>query len=360
MFTKWVLPLIAVLAFGFAVRHVVNAEARKPAPPPPVEPSRSPFQGTVAATGLVEARTENISIGAPTGGLVWEVFVKVGQQVKAGDPLFRLDDRQRKAELESRKATLESAKAKLVKLEKQPRPEEVPPLEAKFREAEANVASDLDLVKRARELRQKNAIAEEELTVREQTYAVAEQQRLKAKADLDLLKAGAWEPDLRMARAEVAVAAASLQETQTELERLLVTASVDGEVMQVNVRVGEYVGAPIGITPSTALVWLGDLKHIHLRVDIDEHDIGRFRDDATAYAMVRGNPTLKFPIKFVRYEPFVIPKKSLTGDTSERVDTRVLQVIFRIDRSEASPRLFVGQQMDVFIEAAGEKREPSR
>ena len=356
MFTKWALPLIAVLAFSFAVRHVVTAEARKPVPPPPVEPARSPFQGTVAATGLVEARTENISIGTATAGLVQDIYVKVGDRVKAGDPLFRIDERAKKAELESRKAALESAQAKLVKLEKQPRPEEVPPLEAKFREAEANVVSDLDLMKRARLLIDKKAISEEEMVVRDQTYAVAVAQHAKAKADLELLKAGTWEPDLRMARAEVAVAKAALVETQTALDILLVTAPVDGDVMQVNLRLGEYVGIPFGAATTTALVWLGDIQHLHLRVDIDEHDIGRFRDDATAYAMVRGNAALKHPIKFVRYEPFVIPKKSLTGDTSERVDTRVLQVIFRIDRSEASPRLFVGQQMDVFIEAAGEKR----
>jgi multidrug efflux pump subunit AcrA (membrane-fusion protein) len=356
MFVKYLLPIVAVLAFSFALRHVVVAESRKPVPPPPVEPARSPFQGTVAATGLVEARSENISIGSPTSGIVEEVFVKVGQTVKAGDPLFRLDDRQRKAELLSRQAALDSAKAKLAKLERQPRPEEVPPLEAKLREAEANRISNLDLVKRARELRQRNAIADEELTVREQSYAVAAEQQIKAKADLDLLKAGAWEPDLRMARVDVAVAEAALKETQTELDRLLVTASVDGDVMQVNVRPGEFVGTPIGATPTTALVWLGDLRHLHLRVDIDEHDIGRFRPEAAAFAQVRGNTAQKFAIRFNCYEPFVIPKKSLTGDTSERVDTRVLQVIFAIDRSEASPRLFVGQQMDVFIEAADGKK----
>lgn len=310
MFVKYLLPIVAVLAFSFALRHVVVAESRKPVPPPPVEPARSPFQGTVAATGLVEARSENISIGSPTSGIVEEVFVKVGQTVKAGDPLFRLDDRQRKAELLSRQAALDSAKAKLAKLERQPRPEEVPPLEAKLREAEANRISNLDLVKRARELRQRNAIADEELTVREQSYAVAAEQQIKAKADLDLLKAGAWEPDLRMARVDVAVAEAALKETQTELDRLLVTASVDGDVMQVNVRPGEFVGTPIGATPTTALVWLGDIQQLHLRVDIDEHDIFRFRPEATAYAMVRGNSAQKYPIRFVRYEPFVIPKKS--------------------------------------------------
>jgi multidrug efflux pump subunit AcrA (membrane-fusion protein) len=310
MFVKYGLPIVAVLAFGFAVRHVVVAESRKPVPPPPVEPARSPFQGTVAATGLVEARTENISVGTATAGLVQDIYVKVGDRVKAGDPLFRIDERPKKAELESRKAALESAQAKLAKLEKMPRPEEVPPLEAKFKEAEANLVSDLDLMKRAKSLFEKKAISEEEMVVRDQSYAVAVAQHAKAKADLNLLKAGAWEPDLRMARAEVAVARAALVETQTALGILLVTAPVDGDVMQVNFRLGEFVGVPFGTAPTTALVWLGDIQQLHLRVDIDEHDIFRFRPEATAYAMVRGNSAQKYPIRFVRYEPFVIPKKS--------------------------------------------------
>ena len=54
-------------------------------------------------------------------------------------------------------------------------------------------------------------------------------------------------------------------------------------------------------------------------------------------------------MSFVRFEPFVLPKKSLTGDSTERVDTRVLQVIYRVDSDALA--LFVGQQMDVFIEA---------
>jgi hypothetical protein len=50
-------------------------------------------------------------------------------------------------------------------------------------------------------------------------------------------------------------------------------------------------------------------------------------------------------------EPFVIPKKSLTGDTTERIDTRVLQVIYEVDTAGRAP-LFVGQQVEVFIDAA--------
>ena len=74
------------------------------------------------------------------------------------------------------------------------------------------------------------------------------------------------------------------------------------------------------------------------------------RHGSPAVGHVRGNPDFKSPLRFVRFEPFVVPKRSLTGDTTERVDTRVLQVIYRVDRNDVP--LFVGQQLDVFIEAA--------
>jgi hypothetical protein len=115
-------------------------------------------------------------------------------------------------------------------------------------------------------------------------------------------------------------------------------------VLQVNVREGEFVGAP----PSQALVVLGDChKRVHVRVDIDEHDIPRFKKEAPAQASLRGTPQVKYPLKYLRVEPYVIPKKSLTGDNTERVDTRVLQVIYELDTTDRP--IYVGQQLDVFI-----------
>jgi HlyD family secretion protein len=84
-------------------------------------------------------------------------------------------------------------------------------------------------------------------------------------------------------------------------------------------------------------------------VDIDENDAWRVRQDAPAVATVRGNRDLKTNLRFVRIEPYVVPKKSLTGESTERVDTRVLQVLYSFDKG-ALP-VYVGQQMDVFIEA---------
>jgi HlyD family secretion protein len=94
---------------------------------------------------------------------------------------------------------------------------------------------------------------------------------------------------------------------------------------------------------------LGDTKFLHLRVDIDENDAWRVRPGASALAFIRGNPDLNAPLQFERFEPYVIPKVSLTGQSTERTDTRVLQVIYSFD--PAALPVYVGQQMDIVIQA---------
>jgi multidrug resistance efflux pump len=175
---------------------------------------------------------------------------------------------------------------------------------------------------------------------------VAKAQLDKAVADLALLKAGAWEPDVKIAEAAVLQAQSQLEQAQTELERYTVTSPVDGEALKVDVRPGEYAAAP----SSKALIVLGSMKVLHVRVDIDEHDIPRFQPGAPAVAKLRGNPHMELTLTFVRVEPYVVPKKSLTGDNTERVDTRVLQVIYAID--QAKYPVYAGQQLDVFIQTA--------
>src|SRR5262249_59037986 len=93
MFRKFLLPMMAFGLLGFAVVHVARGQPAKPHVPPPIPPATKPFARTVAGAGIVEAQTENISIGSALPGIVTDVYVKVGQPVKAGDKLFRLDER---------------------------------------------------------------------------------------------------------------------------------------------------------------------------------------------------------------------------------------------------------------------------
>ena len=131
-------------------------------------------------------------------------------------------------------------------------------------------------------------------------------------------------------------------------------APFSGEVLQVKIHAGEYAPAAVTATP---LVLLGGSRPLHVRVDVDEHEAWRVKAEASATAHVRGDARLKTPLRFVRFEPFVVPKKSLTGDSTERVDTRVLQIIYRVERDDLP--LFVGQQLDVFIDG-GVKTVASR
>jgi multidrug resistance efflux pump len=271
--------------------------------------------------------------------------------VKKGDPLFLVDNRQLLATLKYNDANLQAQRAQLDKLDAQPRPEEVPPSEAKVQVSEANLALQRDLAERARRLGPTGAIADEEYRQRFLATAVARQQLLQAQAEDALLKAGAWKRDKDIAKASVALAEAQVVQTKTDLDRLLVRAPRDGVILQVNVREGEYVGTP----PGQALMVLGAIdQKVHVRVDVDEHDIPRFVKGASATASPRGHPQISYPLTFERVEPYVVPKKSLTGDNTERVDTRVLQVIYALETKDRP--VYVGQQMDVFIDAPPQQR----
>jgi multidrug resistance efflux pump len=345
MLTKYGLPVAALALLIFAIMHVLGAQKDPPTPPPYVEPARSPYQGTVSGAGMVEPQTENISIGSSVPGVVVSVPVKVGQTVAAGDELFRLDDRQLRAESLARKAALAAAQADLIRLENSPRPEMVRMSTADVAEADARVTELEDQLTRTRKLVVSGAVSQESLIQAEQTLHGAKARLNHMSAENDMQKAGAWEYDKRVAQAAIDKASALVAQIETELDRLVTRALVPCEVLQVNVRPGEYVHTP----PTTPLIVLGNVNKLHVRVDVDEYDIHRFSQDAPAKAALRGNPSETFDLQFVRVEPYVIPKKSLTGDKGERVDTRVLQVIYAI--TEPARRLYVGQQLDVFIEA---------
>jgi len=344
MFTRYVLPLSAVGLLAFAVFYVRGAQKPEAPLPPPAQAPRSPYDHTVAGTGVVEPQTESIAIGTQMPGIVVEVFVKVNQEVKAGDPLFRLDDRELQATLKLRQAAVAQSQASLTRLKNLPRSEDRPVARAKVAEAEAVAADKLALFERAQALRQSNAISEEERISLEHAFQTAKAQLDYAKAQLELVEAGTWSFDLDVAAQAVAQAQAEVDQVQTDLDRLTVRAPVDGEVLQVNVRVGEYVAITVG----DGYVIVGNVDKLHIRVSIDEHDIPRYRVGATAKALLKGTPSIEYPLTFVRVEPFVVPKKSLTGENTERVDTRVLQVIYSVDSQ--SQRLYVGQQVDVFID----------
>jgi multidrug resistance efflux pump len=301
----------------------------------------------LAGSGLVEARRENIPIGVNIPGVVTEVYVKKGQNVKAGDPLFRIDDRDYRAQLAIREAELASAKAQLHKLVAAPRREDVPPAQAAADEALARMLDAEAAMVRTERLFQRQMAAASDYDRDRFAYAAAKATYARAKADLERTLAGTWIVDIEVAMAAVVLSQSQIDNIKISLERLTVRAPMDGEILQLNVRLGQYAT----IAWKEPMIVLGDIHRLHVRVDIDENDLAYFSRGAEAVATLKGRPSLRFALKFVYVEPYVIPKQSLTGYNSERVDTRVLQVIYELPEERAVD-VFVGQQMDVYLRAA--------
>src|SRR5215475_4169750 len=340
------LPLLALVALILAGGAAWKWRTIRNSTTPPQLPPAADYQHTVGAVGLVEASSENISISTAVSGLVVKVYVKAGDRVKAGQYLFSLDDRDLQAEIATRKAALDAARERLTRLEASPRPEEIPPAEARVREAEAALADATVQQKLIESVSDRRAIREEDLQRRRQATNAAAAKLDEAKAALSLLKAGAWTPDIKIAKAEIAAAETQVAQSETDIERLTMRAPVTGEILQLNIRAGEY--AQVGALAKPLIV-MGDTSHLNVRVDVDENESWKVRAGAPAQAAERGNSKQKVELEFVRFEPYVVPKKSLTGDSTERVDTRVLQVIYRFKETKIPFR--VGQQMDVFISA---------
>jgi HlyD family secretion protein len=356
MVRKWILPALAIVMLAFGIGHAFYIQKAEPESPPPVPPNSTPFGDTVAGEGIVEpnneaSTTSSISIGSQLSGVVTKIPVHIGQTVATGDLLFELDKRATEADRKVRQAQVVQAQMSLRELELQPRAETVPPSEALVVAAEATSKQQKDEYDRAKGAFAKGATTPEALISAEQTYYNGVAQLAQAKANLLLLKAGAWEADKAVARAAVETAKAQVDQDKTTLELMDVRAPVDGTILQINVRPGEYVST----SGSQTLITMGNLAPLHVRVSVDEEDIPRLKLTGPARAKIRGDVAQEeIPMYFVRVEPYVVPKVSLTGLNTERVDTRVVQLIYAINPDHKlikDKKVLVGQLVDVFIDA---------
>jgi RND family efflux transporter MFP subunit len=302
-----ILVLLASLGVWKGVTLAQSQANKPPAPPPLAEPARSPYPFSIAATGIIEAARENVNVATTKPGLVTKVWPGVGSDVKTGDPLFQIDPREATARASTLRAQLAVEDAAIAA-------------------AEVALEEAKDQLQRVSTPASAKVITEDELKRR--TFAVqsAEAQITRNTAQLEAAKA-------QLAQAEI------------EREVLTVRASRDGRILRLNLREGEYANA----NPPEPLMVLGDIDTLQIRADVDEQNAPLIQLNSRATAYIKGDSKNQLPLTFVRIDPFVVPKKSLTGDSTERVDTRVLQVIFNLKKPDGK-MLYVGQQVDVYIE----------
>ena len=308
----------------------------------------------IGAVGVVEPSSQPINIGTNVSATITDVFVTPGAKVSRGDKLFALDARIAQATLDLRRRDLATAQARLAQARAR-----VPGLQAEVEAARTTVEaaqSDYeeasDLAQIATALLTGNSITAREATRRRNALRTAVARLSEARARVVLAEANLSLFDENNGGASIALEIAAVEQergsvslAEMEVELRIVRAPEDGTVLQVNVRPGEFAQASALSLP---LIIMGRMTPLYARVDIDEADIARLLPDAAATASIRGSAGSRLNLRFVRIEPMVVPKRSLSGQLTERTDTRVLQVIYEIV-SDVNV-LWPGQQLDVLIQ----------
>lgn len=295
---KWATFVLAALGLVMGLYTVATSGQDDPEPAPLAPPSVNPFAAGIAGTGVVEASTRNVEIAAPEQGLVTHVTAEVNERVEQGAPLFRIDTRELEAELAVAKAQVGVSEA-----------------QRRFEELQ---------LERVKQVVKNGAGTPEELDRQRAQYDAAVATRDAARATVAGL--------------------------ELRIDRRTVESPIAGTVLKRNVEPGEYVAT--GQMDEPALV-VGDLTTLHVRAQIDEEDTPRLREGAKAVARVRGEYDVQVPLEMLRIEPLAQPKTQATGDTGELIDTRVVEVIFRVTGTPAVP-IYPGQVVDVFVEAASQ------
>ncbi|MEO6076319.1 MAG: HlyD family efflux transporter periplasmic adaptor subunit [Dokdonella sp.] len=296
--------VLAIAGVAIAIFAVVDTNSLISGNSSVLSAEQPPFASYVVGSGITESGRGNVAIGTPVPGLVSEVHVQVGDRVNVGDSLFTIDVRGLQAKLAVARANVSQAAAAIAK----PR-------------------HRLDYLTHLQRLDLAASTAEALSNARD---------------------------DASVADAALESAKAVAAQIQVDIERSVVRAPAAGRVLQSNARVGEYAVSGENAKP---LMLVGDDARMYLRVDVDENDAWQVRPGAEARAIFRGNPRSVIPLRFEYIEPYVIPKTSLTGQSTERSDLRVLQVIFSFERGTLP--VYLGQQMDAFIQTAPVVQDPA-
>ena len=327
--------------------------------PPAFDPASNPFHDGIYANGILESyqsNGQNVNTYPEVSGTVTTVLVAEGQAVTTGMPLFTIDDSVQRALVEQQQAQADAARAVLEEMRSLPRKEtlEVAAAQVEMATANARTANDqLQKQSRAR-LLDARAISQDAYDNAQNAARVAQANLVVVTRQYELTKAGAWSFDVRNQEKQVAALSKAAAASAALLAKYTVRALSDGVVLSIRVSVGGYVSPQgaydtytQGFGPAASLgtgrAFLG------VRCYIDEILIPRLpaADKIRARMYVRGT-NVSVPLEFVRLQPYVSPKIQLSNQRTERVDLRVLPVIFRFT-PPPGVQVYPGELVDVYV-----------
>ena len=216
-----------------------------------------------------------IALAIERGGVVTRVDVVAGDRVKAGQPLFAIDARNYQAAVAQDEAAVAAEGAAIASIEQSLilQRDAIDQARANLDSAEAErIRASLDharyavLVRGASATRQRFETATADAEKASASVAAAKATLASARQQNEVLSA-----QRREAEAKLDQAKAALEGARADLDKTVVKAPIDGAILKVNVRLGEYAQAGVLSNP---LMTMGSIDPLHVRADIDEADPG--------------------------------------------------------------------------------------
>jgi HlyD family secretion protein len=352
----FILALVGLCA-GLVSAYLFGIETKPQ--PPAYRPASNPYGKGIYANGIIEsyqANGANINIYPEVAGTVTRIRVAEGQAVRRGMPLLDIDASVQRATAAQLKSQAEAARALLEELQAQPRKENLEVARAQVAYAAAGLKSARDQLEKQRRSYQlePKSVSQDTLDNAENAVKVAGTNLDVFHRQFDLIKAGAWSYDIKNQQSQYEALTRAYQASLALLDKYTVRASADGVILSINAAVGSYLSAQGGYDSYTqgyspALVMGSPQDYLVVRCYIDEILVHKLPGPAqiSAKMFIRGTD-FNLPLEYVRVQPYVSPKIQLSNQRTERVDVRVLPVLFKFVRPKDF-MLYPGQLVDVYI-----------
>jgi len=272
-----------------------------------------------AVQGYVEG--EFVYVSSPREGLLTALPVQRGAQVRAGDPLFTLDDTPEKAARDQAAGQLAQARANLEDAKKGKRPTEIASLQAELDEARAALAlAGQELARQEKLAAIPGGGAAQDLDRARSTRDQESQHAAQLEADLKTAELGSRDDQIAAAEAAVRSLEAALKRAEWDLSQKSQSAPRAGLVFDTIYRPGEWVAAG---RPVVALL---PPENVKVRAFVPETRVGAIHPGDPARVTVDGVAGgLAGKVSFVspqaEYTPPVIYSEESRGKLVFMVET---------------------------------------
>jgi membrane fusion protein (multidrug efflux system) len=275
-------------------------------------------------------RADMVTVSPKVAGYVEEVFVRDNQDVKAGQPLVRIDPRDYRASTAQAQAQIDVAAASADSVRATIREQEAAVAQARAQliSARADATFAAGEVARYEPLAASGAETREKVTTlrNQATQTAAQVAAAQAALSSAERRIGSLRAQITQAQAQGEAARAQLSSARVNLGSTLIRASVDGRIGDKTVRVGQYVQTA---TPMMSLV---PLQALYVSANFKETQVGLMRPGQPATIEVDALPGVELRGHVESVSPgtgaefSLLPPQNATGNFTkivQRVPVRI-------------------------------------